>query len=148
MTACSNETSRFATMAAMGNATQRQYPRIAIDHPGSLAAKVLGNEQITLPVAIRSISCEGVGLVLGNRDWPLKVRAPVRVNFKIDQHHDFDLPGVIVWLANPRDTAAPLDVGVWFQLALAANATRQTYARWIVDLLRTSGPARTRAFLR
>ncbi len=121
-------------------AVPRKYPRAEIDQPGVLSVRMPSlQETRRVPVAIRSISCEGVGLVLGSERCPLERRATVTMDFIIEGFH-YQIPGLIVWVAPPT-AKGPLDVGVKFQLAAVTNETRQAYARWIVSFLRSKGAA-------
>ena len=93
---------------------------------------------LRLPVAIRSISPEGVGVSLGNERCTLERRTTVMVNFVVEGHK-FEIPGQIVWVAGSKAPRGPLDIGVRFTLAAVPNEIRQAYARWIVDFLRRRG---------
>lgn len=117
---------------------RRKYPRATIQEKATLTIR----EPVTktasrLPVDIRSISCEGVGLKLHNKQ-PLEHRSTVKMDFSIDGRR-FEIPGLIVWVASAGSVPGPLDVGVRFLLAAVPHETRQAYAAWVVNLLRRQG---------
>jgi hypothetical protein len=130
-------------------APSRRYPRIEIDKQAALDFRLpsrgrMEPELVRIPVAIRSISCEGVGLALCDQRWPLSCGTSVTLYFVVDSQR-FEIPGRVVWLA-PQQQPSPIDAGVHFQLALAGSTVRQSYATWIVDLIvrsrETSPPRR------
>ncbi len=122
----------------MGNATvNRKYPRAGIDQAGVMTVR--GADQRRLRVAIRSISCEGVGVALLDPRCPLERRAMVTVDFRVDGNH-FEIPGLIAWVAPDASPPTPVDVGVRFQLAMVPLKTREAYARWIVAYLGKQAP--------
>jgi hypothetical protein len=123
----------------MGTAqANRKYPRAGVDQPGVMSFRV-GEQRLErrVPVAIRSISCEGVGVSLGGERCSLDRRTVVTMEFKVDSHH-FQIPGQVVWTARPGEPGQ-MDMGVRFQLAMVPSAMRETYARWIVGLLKRHG---------
>ena len=121
------------------NTVSRKYPRAAIDEPGVMTVRASDPKHPArrLSIAIRSISCEGAGLVLPEGRFPLERRSTVTMDFRAGGHR-FEIPGVIVWVADSA-ASVPLDVGVRFVLAAVPNETRQAYAHWIVDLLQRRG---------
>ena len=120
-------------------AVNRKYPRADVDQRGVLTVRI-PDKNVThrVPVAIRQISCEGVGLVFLDEGCPVERRDMVTMDFKVDSLH-FEIPGLIAWVAPRKSRSGQLDLGIRFQLALVPNETRQAYARWIVELLRRQG---------
>jgi hypothetical protein len=118
----------------------RKYPRADVNQPGVLTVR-LPDQALAhrVPVAIRSISCEGVGIALTDTRYRLERRATVTMHFDVDGKH-FEIPGQVVWVAPPAVPGKP-DVGVRFSLALAPVEMRTSYANWIVNLLRRQGAA-------
>lgn len=117
---------------------RRKYPRATIQERGTLTIRESHTKTPSkLPVDIRSISCEGVGLKLHQRQ-PLEHRSTVRMDFSIDGRR-FEIPGLVVWVANTAAEPGPLDVGIRFLLAAVPHETRQAYAAWVVNLLRRQG---------
>jgi len=116
---------------------QRRYPRAAINEPAHLTLRTREQNR-RLPVSIRSISPEGVGLALKDTSQALALRATVRMDFSI-AGRPFEIPGVIVWVAGAAAASGGVDVGVRFLLATVTHETRQAYASWVVELLRRLG---------
>jgi hypothetical protein len=117
----------------------RKYPRVDVDQPGVLTVRVPHQPLAQrVPVAIKSISPEGVGVALADTRYKLERRATVTMHFDVDGRH-FEIPGQVVWVAPPATPGRP-DVGVRFTLALAPHDMRKSYANWIVNLLRRQGP--------
>jgi Tfp pilus assembly protein PilZ len=118
----------------------RKYPRVDVNQPGVLTVRV--PDQLLahrVPVAIKSISPEGVGVALTDTRYRFERRATVTMHFDVDGRH-FEIPGQVVWVTPPSGQGKP-DVGVRFTLALAPNEMRKSYALWIVNLLRQQGTA-------
>jgi Tfp pilus assembly protein PilZ len=116
----------------------RKYPRADVNQPGVLTVRIPDQALAhRVPVAIRSISCEGVGIALTDTRYRLERRATVTMHFDVDGKH-FEIPGQVVWVT-PASGAGKPDVGVRFTLALAPLEMRQSYAHWIVNLLRRQG---------
>ncbi len=123
---------------------QRKYPRVAFDQPADIAVRIRG-ERIRIPVTIRSISCEGVGLSLAPEHRQHIPRgATVILSFDADGG-DFEIPGRVVWSVSPTSVPGEVDVGVRLQLELAPYVMRQAYASWIVSVLQEA-VATNRAF--
>jgi Tfp pilus assembly protein PilZ len=116
----------------------RKYPRVDVNQPAVLTVRVPDQALAhRVPVAIKSISCEGVGVALADTRYRLERRATVTMHFDVDGRH-FEIPGQVVWVT-PASAQGKPDVGVRFTLALAPNEMRQSYAHWIVNLLRRQG---------
>jgi hypothetical protein len=115
--------------------TERRYPRVAIEQDGELEVRV-GAGRVSVPVTIRSISCEGAGITFSARRPTLCRGATVTMRFRSSARDSFVLPGRVAWCAPNGERRGDFDVGVRFQLELAQNQTRQRYAHWIVRLIR------------
>jgi len=125
----------------MGTATitNRKYPRAGLEQPGVMTVRVPDQPLAQrVPVTIRSISPEGVGVHLQELRLRLERRASVTVHFVVEGRQ-FEIPGSIAWVAPAPGTQSGLDLGVRFQLALVPIGMRQSYANWIVSLLRRQG---------
>jgi hypothetical protein len=124
----------------MGTATQnRRYPRATIDSPGVMIVRLPGHPMPRkIPIAIRSISPEGLGVLLGET-CPIEKKAMVTIDFTVGSQH-FEIPGLVAWTAPSGKPRGALDLGVRFQLAMVPNAVRQAYATWVVDFLRRNPP--------
>jgi hypothetical protein len=96
------------------------------------------NPTRTTPVTVRSISCEGVGVLLPDMRFPLERLATVVVQFKLGTRQ-FDLPGVVVWRAPIAPQRPSFDVGIRFTLAALTTDARLAYAHSVVNFLRTRG---------
>lgn len=117
----------------------RKSPRAPIDEPGMLTVRTREQHR-RVPVAIRSISCEGAGLALRDRAQRVERRTTIRMDFTIDGR-PFEIPGLVVWVADGAAPEGTLDVGVRFLLAAVTHETRQAYARWVVEILRRNALA-------
>ncbi len=114
--------------------SNRQYPRIPLDSPAQL--KILSHlrkkcDWPSLPVTIRSASCEGVGLVL-HQETPTQLlrRDKIQLSLRIDDSPML-LPGHVVW--SNQDTDGGLDLGIRLDLAFARAADRRVYSSWVVS---------------
>jgi hypothetical protein len=121
----------------MPSAANRRYPRIVTEQLGAMEIRVVTkgkvDSRVRVPISIRSLSCEGAGVMLGQ---PIAVErgSAATVSFAVAGQR-FELPSRIVWIASPTQTNRQFDLGVKFQLELAQHATRQAYAQWIVEQL-------------
>ncbi len=93
----------------------------------------------TLQVVVRSISCEGAGVLLPGPGCVIERLTTVTLRFKL-AGDDFELPGLVVWQATPSaNHRPPVDVGIRFQLAALASDARLAYAHRVVGFLRARG---------
>ena len=95
----------------------------------------VAEERVRIPMTLRSISCEGAGVVLSDRSQRVRPGTPVTVTFHSGRDK-FELPGRVAWCARAEQGSPRFDLGVRFQLAAAQHAMRQSYARWVVGLIR------------
>jgi hypothetical protein len=118
-------------------AAKRRYPRVSFQHTGTIELRVPTGPRtsslVKVPVAVKTISCEGTGLCVAQPSMRFERGASLRVFLPINEHR-FEIPGRIAWVAAPSSTGA-VDLGIRFQLELTENVTRQAYARWIVELI-------------
>lgn len=117
-------------------ASSRQYPRIPLDSPAELEVvthlrKVCKWQSI--PVSIRTASCEGVGLVLHQKTpQPVLRRDKIQLSLSVDGS-PMRLPGHIVWSNQGKEsTQGKLDLGIRLDLAFARAADRRAYSSWVV----------------
>lgn len=90
--------------------------------------------RVRVPMTIRSLSCEGVGLALQSPlSVPLRRGTGVVLHFAAGDR-DVVLPGQVVWFS--PEPGRTFDLGVRLQLELAEARSRQAYATWIVDVTR------------
>jgi hypothetical protein len=129
------QTDRMGTAAI----TNRKYPRAGLEQPGVMTVRVPDQPLAQrIPVTIRSISPEGVGVQVDEKRLRLERRATVTMHFVVEGRQ-FEIPGSIAWVAPAANPQSRMDVGVHFQLALVPIGMRQSYANWIVSLLRRQG---------
>lgn len=112
----------------------RRYPRIAIEHPGELELRNddgSGRKRTDrVPVLIRAVSCEGIGLHLCQRTEGLTIGRIVTIRFTVGRSNTMELPARVVWYRPAPDQR--FDLGLRLQLEIAPAATRRNYAAWIV----------------
>jgi hypothetical protein len=118
---------------------QRRYPRVPFDKPGQLEVRVSPRRAPTrrmhVPVTIRSISCEGVGIALREpQALPIGRGASVTMHFSIGRY-ELQLPGRVAWHRDRGESTYPFDLGIRLQLELAPVEMRQAYATWIVGVI-------------
>ncbi|MCG8416490.1 MAG: PilZ domain-containing protein [Proteobacteria bacterium] len=112
-------------------AEKRRYPRLDWEQTGSLDLNEPGGERISVPIVIRSVSPEGLGVATdAGAELPGAGRI-LTINFKIGQR-DISLPGRVMWLQRSDRHNA---VGIRLVLELARASMRQAFASWIVDRL-------------
>jgi hypothetical protein len=97
----------------------RRYPRIPFDGTGQLSREGADG---ALPVTVRCLSCEGVGLEL-RADDTLVPGAVVALRFEVPEG-PIALPGRVVWAAGRR-------AGVHLRLAEIDPASKKTFGAWI-----------------
>lgn len=119
----------------MRTSAHRRYPRVPVEQSGELVARVGGSRE-SIPITIRSLSCEGCGVEFrtGRRRVPRGTHVTIR--FGDRELGRFELPGRVVWIAR-EGANGPFDLGVRFQLELAQLQMRRAYARWIVRLIQS-----------
>jgi hypothetical protein len=119
---------------------QRRYPRVPLDQPGEMEINVRGEpgtsgRNLRVPVTIRTVSCEGMGLALRRKDLPgVGVGATVTMRLLVGGVN-VEIPGRIAWF-DPREPQGRFDLGVRLQLEIARAAMRQQWAEWVVGLIR------------
>lgn len=112
----------------------RRYPRVPFEARGEM--EVRGEQEpVRIPMTVRSISCEGAGVVLADRSQRLRPGASVTLKFRSGRDR-FELPGRVAWATHGEGDGQRFDLGVRFQLAAVQHAMRQSYARWVVGLIR------------
>jgi len=129
-------------------AVRRRFPRLPCNRPGEMEVRLQDAsfrvERVRVPVVIRSISCEGVGVEIEQRKvLPLPRGAHVTIRFQVSRE-EMEIPGRIAWSRRAGGEGEPggaADLGVRFHLELARRATRQAYAIWIVDQMNRQAPA-------
>jgi hypothetical protein len=118
----------------------RRHPRIRSNHPGEVEILLPGKHgpphRVRIPVTIRSVSCEGVGLSLEGRPKRRLGRGDtVTMHLSVNEH-DVELPGRVAWF-NDRHKY-PLHLGIQLQLEFARTNMRHAYAHWVVKLSRSN----------
>ena len=121
--------------------SRRKYPRLPWKQKGELSFKDDLGDPVLVPVVIRSISPEGLGLGARRDDELPPVGTRVHVSFQIGQR-DIELPGRVVWRQRASTHSA---LGIRLTLALARASMRHAYASWIVDRLRRSRQGQERS---
>jgi hypothetical protein len=121
---------------------RRKFRRIRYEHPAEVEVRIdaakpgVSARRMRLPVTLRTVSPEGVGLAMD----PVQAYAPVRGGqiTTVMQVRDqkFELPGKIAWCVRSSGAVPRIDMGIHLHLELAAAATRKAYATWIVNLTR------------
>jgi hypothetical protein len=118
--------------------SQRRFPRLPINQTGELQVRVGSDgksRRVRVPVSIRSLAPEGVGLAMVERDYlPLKRGSQVIIYVNLDGTK-LELPGSVAWSNRPEQRASPFDLGIRLHLELALGTSRQTYANWVVRQL-------------
>lgn len=113
--------------------SSRQYPRIPLNIPAEIEVQVRKAGKLSwskLRVAMRTASCEGVGLkIMESGPNPITKNRKIVFRFKTGSSA-IELPGRVAWSATGE--GADLDLGVRLDLALAKAASRQVYSSWIV----------------
>jgi hypothetical protein len=117
----------------------RKHPRLRSNHPGEVEILLPGKpgapKKVCIPVTIRSVSVEGVGVSLDGRP----ARPPGRgdtVTMRIGASgHLMELPGRVAWFNNEHKYA--IHLGIHLQLEFARAPMRHAYAHWVVDLSRS-----------
>lgn len=92
------------------------------------------------PVTIHTISCEGMGLSM-RQPSGMSAIVPgtmVVMCFAL-RERAVELPANIVWFQPNRERPGELSVGIHLRLELAAAATRQAFATWVVGLTTQAG---------
>src|SRR5688572_20870716 len=104
---------------------RRRFRRIRYEHPAEVEVRVESRQpgasgrRIRLPVTLRTVSPEGVGLAMS----PVQSFVPVKggqittVLSVLDQ--TFELPGKIAWCARTSGTSPRIDMGIQLRLELA-----------------------------
>lgn len=96
----------------------RRYPRIDLETSGEL----VGPGDHAVPVTIRSLSCEGVGLELA-ADGTLVPASVVAVRFTLPEG-PVALPARVVWAAGRR-------AGLHLRLAELDSDSKRAFGAWI-----------------
>ncbi len=96
----------------------------------------VGGSRESIPITIRSLSCEGCGVLFSAVRRRVPRGTHVTIRFGARGPGRFELPGRVAWTARDGANGA-FDLGVRFQLELAQLRMRQTYARWIVGLIQS-----------
>ncbi|HTM22982.1 MAG TPA: PilZ domain-containing protein [Kofleriaceae bacterium] len=120
---------------------QRRYPRVPLEQPGEMEIRIrtapgAASRPIKVPVMIRTVSCEGMGLVLESRGLQgLAVGTTVTMRLQAGGAR-IEVPGRIAWY-DPREPNSRYDLGIKLHLEIARAAMRQHWAEWVVGLIRT-----------
>lgn len=86
-----------------------------------------------LPIVVRSLTCEGVGLSISGSEWPwLERGTPVMLRFCAGERV-VELPGHVAWQLEGRDPDALCDLGVRWYLEDPPCDSMLAYAAWIVE---------------
>lgn len=117
----------------------RKHPRLRSNHPGEVEILLPGKpgapRKVRIPVTIRSVSSEGVGVSLNGRPE----RPPGRgdtVTMRIARKSDpVELPGRVAWFNDQHKY--PIHLGIHLQLEFARSSMRHAFAHWVVDLSRS-----------
>ena len=81
----------------------------------------VAEERVRIPMTLRSISCEGAGVVLSDRSQRVRPGTPVTVTFHSGRDK-FELPGRVAWCARAEQGSPRFDLGVRFHPARVALA--------------------------
>jgi hypothetical protein len=124
------------------NENRRRFRRIRYEHPAEVEVRIESRQpgatarRIRLPVTLRTVSPEGVGLAMNAVQSFVPVNgAWITTVFSV-QERVFELPGKIAWHARSSGAVPRIDIGIQLHLELAVAATRKSFATWIVDLTR------------
>ena len=117
----------------------RKHPRLRSNHPGEVEILLPGKpgapKRVCIPVTIRSVSCEGLGLsVSGSPDWFPGQGDTITMRIA-SQEHPMELPGRVAWFNQHHKH--PIHLGIHLQLEFARPAMRHAFAHWVVDLSRS-----------
>ncbi len=116
----------------------RKHPRLRSDHPGEVEILLPGKpgapQKMRIPVTIRSVSVEGVGVALDvHPERPLGRGDTVTMRIsKLEQ--PVELPGRVAWFNDQHKY--PIQLGIHLQLEFARANMRHAFAHWVVDLSR------------
>lgn len=110
------------------SAMKRRYPRVACDVPAELTI----DQAKTIPVAIRSLTCEGMGLLIGDpmTDSPaLESTVTVRLSAF---GREVVLSGHVVWF-DPLRTGEPVNLGIHIDDEPKDPDVANAWADWVVS---------------
>lgn len=117
----------------MSTVASRKYPRIPLDQAAKLEVQLGEGRDLTwstLDVAVRTASCEGVGIKIWHPGLEPLIRNRKSVlHFRVDNAQVL-IPGRIAWSALKPE--GDVDLGIRFDLALAQASSRERYSSWIV----------------
>jgi len=116
----------------------RKHPRLRSNHPGEVEILLPGKpgapRKLCIPVTIRSVSVEGVGVALNaHPDRPLGRGDTVTMRITSDKD-PMEIPGRVAWFNDHHKY--PIHLGIHLQLEFARANMRHAYAHWVVDLSR------------
>jgi len=112
----------------------RRYPRVPFEVDGSMEFR-LADHRVSVPITVRSFSCEGAGVKLIDQRHRLRPGTNVTMRFRADGDA-FELPGRVAWCTRDSTRSGRFDLGVRFVLAATRHSMRQAYAKWVVGLIR------------
>ena len=117
----------------------RKHPRLRSNHPGEVEILLPGTpgspQKMLIPVTIRSVSCEGVGVTLEKiPERPLGRGDTVTMHLSANGS-SVALPGRVAWFNDHHKY--PIHLGIHLQLQFARSKMRHAYAHWVVDLSRS-----------
>lgn len=120
-------------LSRMSTVASRKYPRIPLDQVARLEVQVGDGRTLTwatMDAALRTASCEGVGLKIRHPGLEPIIRHRKSVlHFRVDNVPVL-IPGRVAWSATRAD--GDMDLGIRFDLALAQASSRERYSSWIV----------------
>jgi PilZ domain-containing protein len=120
---------------------QRRYPRVPLDQPGEMEIRIrptpgAASRPRKVPVTIRTVSCEGMGLVVRDRRDLRGIGVGTTVTMRLEAGGArVEVPGRVAWY-DPRAPETRYDLGVKLHLEIARAAERQHWAEWVVGLIR------------
>lgn len=118
---------------------QRRFDRVPVMRAGELRIRA-PRPRSWLGVSIRTVTCEGAGVVVSHHRREFHRGAAVELRFQI-AGRPLCVPGTIAWHRPTDGAAGPVNAGIRFFIEAAARDTSRIYADWIVSLL--IGPAPT-----
>lgn len=91
-------------------------------------------------VSIRTVTCEGAGVVIHHDRRELRRGAAVELRFQV-AGRPVCVPGTIAWYRHGDGSPARVNAGIRFFVEAAARDTSRIFADWIVSLLIGPAPA-------
>ena len=114
---------------------KRRFNRVPANCAAEVEVRGDRQKKHNLRAMIRSVTCEGMGLYLGDEQRNLLRRGNLLTIRFSNGTRNLELPARIAWLASKPE--GPFDLGIQFRFELTTATMRQAYANWVVGAIRS-----------